>query len=112
MGRLNSGRVFAGVAWEVAGWCRGHMSMASVLVGSPIEDSLVLADREYNFAYAAVTRVLHLAEEAKAELIAVQQILAFCLGRHRPTPAFAACKWFEFVELRSCIRSSSDRKFM
>jgi hypothetical protein len=76
VGRLNSGRVFAGVAWEVAGWCRGHMSMASVLVDSPIENSLILAEREYNNAYTAVTRARHLAEEAKAELTAARQILA------------------------------------
>jgi hypothetical protein len=52
------------------------MSMASVLVDSPIENSLILAEREYNNAYTAVTRARHLAEEAKAELTAARQILA------------------------------------
>jgi hypothetical protein len=75
MRRLKAGRALAEIAWRFARCCRGHTSMGSALLDSPIENSLMLAQREYNNATTAVLNALPRAEAAKAEVAAARQIL-------------------------------------
>jgi hypothetical protein len=86
VGRLRRARTLAIVAWEVVGWCRGHMSMASALLHSHMPISPILAQREYNSAYTAVIRALLLAWGAKAEITAARQIL------HGPSSNACRCR--------------------
>jgi hypothetical protein len=73
--RIRAGRPIAETAWRIVGLCRGHTSMGSALVDSPIENSLILVQREYNNATEAVLKALQIAEAAKAEVDAARQIL-------------------------------------
>jgi hypothetical protein len=75
MRRLKAVRALAEIAWRFARCCRGHTSMCSALLDSPIENSLMLAQREYNNATTAVLNALPRAEAAKAEVTAARQIL-------------------------------------